>query len=169
MSMPIAHARQTFQNYRIQQGVDSGELTRAETQELRGQQREIRGAMREARADGQVTCDERQQIRQLQNQASQDIYQAKHDCERRGSGETPRVDRRQARQEERIANGVKDGSLTKGEAAGLNWLEGRVQNAETRAKSDGVVTPAERQRLESLQDMASRAIFNARHNAACRP
>jgi uncharacterized membrane protein YebE (DUF533 family) len=167
MSMFVAHARTHFQHHRIDQGVRSGELTREETQQLRGQQREIRSEIRDARSDGQVTKDERQQIRELQNEASRDIYQAKHDCDRRS--ETPRVDRRQERQQQRIDNGIDNGSLTKGEATQLGWGQQAVESAEAQAKSDGVVSFAERQQLQQLQNQLSRAIFTAKHNAACRP
>ncbi|MCK6544743.1 hypothetical protein L6R52_02665 [Myxococcota bacterium] len=167
MSMFVAHARTHFQSHRIDQGVKSGELTRDETRELRAQQREIRGEIRDARSDGQVTKEERQQIRELQNEASRDIYQAKHDCDRRT--ETPRADRRQERQAERIQHGIDNGSLTKLETTQLRWGQQAVANAEAQAKSDGVVSFAERQNLERMQDQLSRAIFAAKHNAACRP
>lgn len=169
MNMPIAHARLHNQAHRINQGIDSGALTQGETRQLRAEQREIRGEIRDARSDGQITCEERAGIRAHQNQASRDIFQAKHNCERRDPSEAPRVDRRQDRQQGRIANGIKDGSLTPGETIRLERMQGRIQRAEDRARADGDVNPMERARLEALQDLASSQIWLARHNSARRP
>lgn len=77
------NAREHRQHDRIAQGVSSNQLTRDETRGLAGQQREIRQEEREYRSDGQFTKKERNDIRHDQNQASQDIYQEKHDAERR--------------------------------------------------------------------------------------
>src|SRR5262245_32257966 len=79
MNMPIAKYRAHNQDHRIDNGVQSGELTRREARGLRQDQREIKAEMREARSDGVVTKSERQEIREMQNGASKDIFQAKHD------------------------------------------------------------------------------------------
>ncbi|MCK6548267.1 hypothetical protein L6R52_20640 [Myxococcota bacterium] len=162
MSMSIAHARQHVQHHRIAQGTHSGELTRDERRELRAQQREIRAEIRDARSDGEVTAEERAQIQALQNEASRSIYDAKHDDER--ATETKRADRRQERQAERIQDGIDDGSLTEEEAATLQADLQAIEDAEAAAKSDGVVSLDERRELEALQDQLSRAIYAARHD-----
>jgi hypothetical protein len=51
---------------------------------------------------------------------------------------TPRIDRREARQQKRIDQGVASGQLTPKEAAPLQAQQGRIEAAEARAKSDGV-------------------------------
>ncbi len=51
--------RQIKQHKRIKQGVQSGELTKAEAVNLRNGQKEIREEKREARADGVVTAEEK--------------------------------------------------------------------------------------------------------------
>ena len=61
---------------------------------------------------------------------------------------TPSLDRREARQEQRIQQGVNSGQLTPREAARLEKREGKLQADEARAKADGVVTPQERARLQ---------------------
>lgn len=165
MNMPIANLRTHLQHERIGNGVQSGELTRAEAKELRSQQKDIRSAITEAKSDGTVTKEERQDIRKLQNEASKDIFQAKHDGDKRG---TPRADAREARQHGRIAAGVEDGSLTRSEAFGMRSMQGAIHRAEARFKADGTVTAEERAKLEQLQDMASKEIYRARHNGATR-
>lgn len=77
---------------------------------------------------------------------------------------TPRVDRREARQHARIQQGVRSGELTPEEAARLRAGQGHVRRMERRAKSDGVVTPGERVRLDHAQDRQSRRIARLKHN-----
>ena len=75
--------RQHNQQQRIQQGVQSGELTRGETRRLQAEQRGIRQEERAYKADGQLTRDERKDLRQDLNVASRTIYSEKHDAETR--------------------------------------------------------------------------------------
>jgi len=77
---------------------------------------------------------------------------------------TPRVHRRQVRQQERIAQGAKSGELTPRETARLEKGQAHVQNMKEKAKADGVVTPAERARLAHAQNVQSRHIYRAKHN-----
>lgn len=75
-----------------------------------------------------------------------------------------RADRRQHRQGARIRQGVKSGEITRGEAKHLRKQQRRIRRVEKRAESDGTVTDQEQQRLENMQDRASKTIFRAKHN-----
>jgi len=77
----------------------------------------------------------------------------------------PGIERRDARQDQRIQNGVRDGSLTHGEANRLERGENRIDRTEARARADGVVTPGERNRIEGMQNRESRQIYADRHNS----
>ena len=77
---------------------------------------------------------------------------------------TPRVDQRQANQEQRIDQGVASGSLTQREASRLDRGQQHVNNMENRAKSDGVVTRGERARLHNAQDRQSARIYRQKHD-----
>lgn len=77
----------------------------------------------------------------------------------------PGIERRDARLDQRIHDGVRDGSLTHGEAARLQRGEQRIDRAETRARADGVVTPAERNHINAMQNRESRQIYADRHNS----
>ncbi len=77
---------------------------------------------------------------------------------------TPRVHRRQVRQQERIAQGARSGQLTPRETARLEAGQGHVERMKERAKADGVVTARERARLAHAQNVQSRHIARARHN-----
>ena len=78
---------------------------------------------------------------------------------------TPRIDKREARQQARIAKGAENGSLTAHETQRLEKEQARVDNAEAKAKSDGTVTARERRRITAMQDGASRDIHRKKHNA----
>ncbi len=77
---------------------------------------------------------------------------------------TPRVDQREANQQQRIANGAASGQLTARETQHLEKEQARIDNAEAKAKSDGVVTAKERRQLQKRQDVASADIRRAKHN-----
>ena len=72
------------------------------------------------------------------------------------------IDQREASQQDRINDGRRDGSLTRSEAYRLQQGENRINAYESRAKADGVVTHAERQRLDNMLDRESRAIHRER-------
>jgi hypothetical protein len=82
-STPVADERQQNQRARINQGVVSGEVTKAEAARLRAEQRHIRRTERRAKADGDVTKRERANIQRKQNRASRDIRRQKHDAQDR--------------------------------------------------------------------------------------
>ena len=75
--------RQAIQDYRIHQGVRSGEVTRREAYRLEREQAHIRHMERNAKADGYVSHYERDRIRAAQNAASRHIYQESHDRNQR--------------------------------------------------------------------------------------
>jgi len=70
--------KQVNQDARINQGVRSGELTRAETKQLKQQQRDINQTKRAAKADGKVTAKEKAVIKHKQNHASANIARKKN-------------------------------------------------------------------------------------------
>lgn len=78
---------------------------------------------------------------------------------------TPRLDRRQAHQEQRIEQGEASGSLTRHEATRLERGQDHLQSMENAAKADGVVTRKERFQLENAADRQSRRIYHQKHDA----
>lgn len=81
---------------------------------------------------------------------------------------TPRVDRREARQHQRITQGVRSGELTRGEARHLRAGQAHLRRMECRAKADGVVNARERARLTHAQNRQSHHIARLKHNARVR-
>ena len=80
------------------------------------------------------------------------------------STRTPRINARQANQQERIKQGVNSGQLTPGETHRLERQQANIQANKLEAKSDGKVTPQERARLTREQNRASRTIYRDKHN-----
>lgn len=83
MRDPGVNTRQHVQRDRVGQGVRSGELTKSETRELAAEQRAIRQEERAYRSDGTFTQDERKDLHQDLNAARKNIYEEKHDAEKR--------------------------------------------------------------------------------------
>jgi uncharacterized membrane protein YebE (DUF533 family) len=77
---------------------------------------------------------------------------------------TPKLDQREANQQQRINQGVATGQLTPREANNLQRRENKLNANEARAKADGVVTPAERRRLQREANHNSRKIYHKKHN-----
>ena len=78
---------------------------------------------------------------------------------------TPRVDQREATQQQRIAAGAASGQLTAKETNRLQNEQARIGTAEARAKADGTVTRAERRHLHRMRDRASKHIHHQKHDA----
>ncbi len=77
---------------------------------------------------------------------------------------TPVVDKREDIQKERIKDGVKSGELNKAETKRLVKNQRHIKRTEAKAKSDGVVTPAEKAKLDKKQDKASKRIAKQKHD-----
>src|ERR1700704_1761598 len=77
------------------------------------------------------------------------------------------VDRRERRQQERIAQGVESGQLTPRETARLERKEARIHREiqRDRAANGGALTPAERRRIHRQQNRTSRQIEREKHDA----
>ncbi|MBI4643779.1 MAG: hypothetical protein HY743_08690, partial [Deltaproteobacteria bacterium] len=173
---PYIDQREAYQQQRIHQGIDSGALTPGETRYLNREQARLDRAEDRMQADGHLSLRERQRLNQRQDQASRDIYRLKHNNRTTAgwSGHTnsgwggnafdPRSERREAYQEQRIQQGIDSGALTPGEARYLNREQARIDRAEERMKADGYLSFRERQRLNQMQNHASRDIYRLEHN-----
>ena len=81
-----------------------------------------------------------------------------------GLAGTPWINARQNAQKQRIINGAVSGRLTLPETVSLAKGQAHVQNLENQAKADGVVTPFERLRIHTAQNVQSARIFIKKHN-----
>lgn len=78
--------------------------------------------------------------------------------------EARRDQRREGRQQARIAEGVKSGELNRKEARRLRHGQQRVDHAQNKAAADGVVTDQEKLKLEKMQDVQSKRIYRQKHD-----
>lgn len=81
--------RQVQQRARIDQGIRSGELTPMEAQRLIGEQREIERMQRAYMADNRLSPFERQRLMNELDEASNDIWNQKHDAQARPTFRPP--------------------------------------------------------------------------------
>ena len=82
------------------------------------------------------------------------------------SGFAQSINARRENQQDRIAQGIKSGSLNANEAAHLETREARL-NREIhydRAHDDGHLTNAEKRQITRQQNRLSRAIYRDKHN-----
>jgi len=79
------------------------------------------------------------------------------------------VDRREARQDHRIDQGVKSGQLTGEEAAKLRQEEKNIRQEEQQYKADGVLTKEERKDLQKDLNAVSKEIRQEKHDGETRP
>ena len=77
---PRVDQRQANQEARIQQGVQSGQLTNKETARLEKGQAKVQKIETKAKADGQVTQKERAKLAKAQDKQSKKIYKKKHNA-----------------------------------------------------------------------------------------
>jgi hypothetical protein len=74
---------------------------------------------------------------------------------------------REANQDQRIANGLRSGQMTSGEAARAERTQANIdqQVHDDRVANGGKLTGQERQQINSEQNAASRQIYDEKHNA----
>ena len=77
---------------------------------------------------------------------------------------TPYIDRREHREQQRIRQGIRSGELTRRETRRLEAEQGRIRGYEWYAKSDGHVSRAERRHLDRMLDRSSRDIYRQKHD-----
>jgi len=71
---------------------------------------------------------------------------------------------REHRQTQRIRQGIRSGEITRPEVLRLKKEQRHIDRAYHRASADGHLNRRERQRLDKLQNLASRHIYRAKHN-----
>ena len=158
--------RRENQQDRVANGIQSGQLTAGETENLEGREANLNREIRDDRqADGgKLTSAEKQQVNRQQNNLSNKIYQDKHNANAAHYGNNL-VGQRRENQQDRIAQGVRSGSLKAGQTA---HLENREQGINQQVHADrqangGKLTGQEKQQINHQQNVASRKIYKAKH------
>ena len=163
--------RKENQQDRIANGVASGQLTAGETSRLESKEANLNSEIRTDRQanNGQLTAPEKAQINRQQNRLSGDIYNDKHNAAQQHYGNNE-VDARRENQQDRIAQGIRSGQMTAGEAARTEGQEARI-NREVRtdrAANGGHLTNNQKAQVNRQLNKESARIYNQKHNAAKR-
>jgi len=112
--------RKENQQDRIANGAASGQLTAGETANLERKESNLNKEEKLMRSEnnGKLTTADRKVLNQQQNHLSNQIYREKHDAAVQNTNPKSEVGKRAENQQDRIAQGVKSGQLTAGEAPG---------------------------------------------------
>ena len=162
--------RKKNQQDRIANGVASGQLTAGETANLERKESNLNKEENLMRSEdnGKLTGADRKVLNQQQNQLSNQIYQDKHNAAVQNTNPKNEVGKRAENQQDRIAQGIKSGQLTAGEAANLERKEAGINREvrNDRAANGGKLTQQERAQVNRQQNHVSQKIYRDKHNAA---
>ncbi len=156
--------RDVEQQKRIEQGLQSGQLDPAEARRLEAGESRIDRTEQRDLSHGPLTAAEKAQIQREQNRESKLIYQDKHNAVT-GNPDSLKSNLEQAdvqrniNQEERIHNGITNGSLTNREAGRLEGDEAHVDRMESRRD-----TLRQTGRIQRADNRDSRQIYRLKHN-----
>lgn len=161
VAMDSVNGRRFNQQGRIANGVSSGQLTAGETRNLESRQANLNREVHNDRQanGGTLTPQERQQVNRQQNNMSRSISNDKHNAATATYGNNQVGDRR-ANQQQRISQGVRNGTMSASQAA---HAEGRQQQINRQVSTDrqangGKLTQSQHQQVNREQNAAGRQI-----------
>jgi len=165
------HQRKDMQQQRIGQGVQNGSLTAGEAARIERQRTRVNKEVKDMRQDngGKLTPQDRRIANRQQNRLSHEIYNQKHDAQVQHAANNE-VNARERAQQQRIGQGIKNGSLTSAEAARMEHKQAAV-NREVqgmRRANGGALTPGERRAVNRQQNRTSRQIYRQKHDGQVR-
>ena len=177
--------REANQQQRTANGLRSGQMTSGEAARTNQNQAGVAQQVHDERTanGGALTTPQKQQINGEQNATSQQIYNEKHNSSTHtpngsagtssGSSGVPggsnyHPNEREANQDQRIANGLRSGQMTSGEAARAESTQSKIdqQVHDDRVANGGKLNGQEKQQINNEQNAASRQIYNEKHNGA---
>jgi hypothetical protein len=164
--------RQESQQDRIAQGVKSGDLTAGEAANLESKEAKLNqeeSAMKKV-DDGHLTAAEKAKITQQQNRITQQIKQDERNAAKQPSNPVSAIDQREENQQDRIAQGVKSGALSAGQAAQLEKNQAKINNEvrKDRAANGGKLTAQEKAQINNQLNRQSHQIHQAMHGGGRR-
>lgn len=129
--------RQANLDARIDAGVRSGDLTRAEAARLRDQFRDLARLEAHYRSSYGLSPAERRDLDMRFDRLSAQIRFERHDWQDRDRGWMP-INQRQRELDRRIDRGIRDGRLTRTEAYRLRSEYGRIASLERHYRANGL-------------------------------
>src|SRR5437870_13081428 len=160
--------RKENQQDRIGEGVENGSLTAGEAGRLERQESRLNQEGRRMRATngGKLTAADRAKLNRQQNRLSKEIYQQKHNAQKQNTNPKSEVGKRLENQQDRIGQGIENGSLTPAEAARLEKKEAAINHEvnNMHEHNGGKRTPAEKAKVNRQENRVSHQIYRDKHN-----
>jgi hypothetical protein len=161
--------RNVDQQQRIENGLQSGQLSTKETSQLEKGEAKIDKMESNAAKNGGPTPQQAAAIQKAQNRESAAIYRDKHNAVQgnpnSASSQRMQADvQRNVNQQTRIENGVKSGQLTGNETSKLERGQSHVSGAEAKAGANGHVGANEQKNIQARENHQSGKIYKKKHN-----
>jgi hypothetical protein len=160
--------RKENQQDRVANGVQSGQMTAHEAANTERKETDVNKEEHQMRKldNGHLTAADRATLNQQQNQLSRQIYRDKHNAAVQNTNPKSEVGKRAENQQDRVAQGIRSGQMTSGEAARVEGHEARINHEihNDRAANGGTLTGAEKAKVNRQQNRESRQIYREKHN-----
>jgi len=160
--------RNIDQQQRIDQGLQSGQLSTGEASKLENGEARIDGMESNALKNGNLSAGEKRDIQRAQNNESRRIYALKHNGTtgnpNSASSQRMQADvQRNINQGRRIQQGINSGSLSRRDVGQLQGGQAHVARLEGKAGADGYVGPREQRHIQHAHNVQSQKIFAEKH------
>lgn len=160
--------QKTREEKRIANGMEDGQLTSGEAQQLENKERALNKEEQQMKnADGgHLTAADRAKLQSQQKHISGQIYEDKHNDVTRSTHKETGADGRELKEENRIGQGVGSGQLTAGEASQLEKQHNDIKNQiyQDRKANGGHLTTQEKKQINNEQTQLSKKIYKDKHN-----
>ncbi len=161
--------RNVNQQERIEQGLQSGQLSTKEAGQLERGQQHIDHMEAQDLKNGSISPQEQARLNAAENRQSADIYADKHNgvTGNANSASSQRMQadvQRNVNQQQRIANGMNNGSLTNREVGSLERGQAHVDRKEANAAANGHVGRAEQANIQRSENHQSNRVYHKKHN-----
>lgn len=168
-SLQEIQQRDVSQQQRIENGLQSGSLNTREAGALERDQKRLESTEARDLKNGKLSNAERRQLTRMENKDSRDIHEAKTNGVRGDplstSSQRMQADvQRNVNQDQRIDNGIKNGSLTNREVSRLDQGQAHVDGKEARAAQSGYVNGNEQRGINGAENNQSRRIHKLKTN-----
>jgi len=165
--------RDINQETRMEQGLQSGQLSTGEPARLERGEARIDQMVFKALKDGNLAPEEAARIQRAQNRESARINKLESNAVTGdpNSASSQRMQsevQRNINQQRRIEQGLQSGALTNKEASKLERGQARVDRSEARAGADGRIGPREQAGIQHQENVQSKQIFRGKHNRRTR-
>jgi CRISPR/Cas system-associated endoribonuclease Cas2 len=155
------NARLKNQNKRINQGVNEGELTKAQASKLHREDNQIRQEERDMASQdgGHITKSEKKVLNQQENAVNKQIGKEESQWDKRHP-RRDQVNDRLEHQDKRINQEVKQGELTQGQASKLHHEDNQIlqEERDMAGQNGGHITKQEQKVLNHQENGVSKQI-----------